>query len=146
MLGGKSWDLFLSPQGPTQRRPSSPPGYPGGPQGFFGLGKIPAKPLSGRVWGKTWYTRRVPWYHRNHFPPKTSWENSWGINPSAKLCFSDPLLGVQKGRWAFGIPDPDLGFQKWSPGLKISKLRIERQCRIHWSWLQKGPYVASYGP
>ena len=45
-----------------------------------------------------------------------------------------------------GIQIWDPGSPKWSPGLKIRKLRAEKPCRIQWSVFQTEPYVASYGP
>ena len=39
----------------------------------------------------------------------------------------------------------DPGSPKWSPGMKIPKLRTEKPCRIQWSVFQTEPYVASYG-
>ena len=54
--------------------------------------------------------------------------------------------GPQKGSRTFWDPDPDLGIQKWSLGVKIPKLGNETPCRIHRSMPQTEPYVASYGP
>ena len=52
---------------------------------------------------------------------------------------------VQKVPGPAGIQIWYLGSPKWSPGLKIPKLRTEKPCRIQWSVFQTEAYVASYG-
>ena len=44
-----------------------------------------------------------------------------------------------------GLQIWDAGSQRWSPGLKISKLRSEKPCPKQWSVFQTEPYVPSYG-
>ena len=63
-----------------------------------------------------------------------------------RVMFLRPPFLAPKGPWA--LPGPRCGFRapKMGPGSKISKLRIEKPCRIQWSLPQTGPYVASYGP
>ena len=123
----------------------NPPGGPGPPPGIFGLGQnlcktSPWEGLGGKMLHPIW---RFPGYHRNHSPRKKSRETSWGTNPSTKLCFSAPLFGPQKGPRAFLGQDVGPGLQKLVLGSKISKLRIEKPCRIHRSLPQTEPCVAS---
>ena len=117
-----------------------------GPPGFFGFGENPCKAASWEGLGGNWYTQKVPGYHTNHSPRKKSGETSWGTNPSTTLCFSGPLFGPKKGPRAFLGQDVGLGLQKCGLGPKLSKLRIEKPCRIHRSMPQTEPYVTSSGP
>ena len=147
-LAGNYRDLGLSGRlghGPTKGNRQAP-WRARGPPGIFGFGQNPCKTLPWEGLGGNWYTQKVPGYHGNHSPLEKSCQTSWGTTPSTKTCFSGPHFGPPKGARAFGDPDLDLGLQKWGPGLKISKLRVEKPCRTHWSIFQTEPYVASYGP
>ena len=147
-LAGNYRDLGLSGRighGPTKGNRQAP-WRARGPHGIFGVGQNPCKTLPWEGLGGNWHTQKVPGYHGNHSPLEKSCQTSWGTKPSTKTCFSGPHFWPQKGDRAFGDPDLDLGLPKWGPGLKISKLRAEKPCRIHWSLPQTEPYVASYGP
>ena len=129
-----------------------PPQGPRGSPGIFEFGVNPCRTPPWEGLGGNWSTQMVPGYHANHSPRKKSRETSWGTNPSTKLCFSGPLFGPKKGPGAFlgedvgsGLQNVGSGLQKWVPGSKISKFRIEKTCRTHWSMPQTEPYVASYG-
>ena len=148
-LGGASTldrikERELSTKGPP-RRQGSPHRGRGAAPGIFGFGGNLCKTSPWEGAGENWYTRRVPGYHTNHSPRKKSWETSWGTNTSTKSCFSGPLFGPHKGPRAFLDQDVWSGLPKGVPGSKISKLRIEKTCRIHRAMLQTEPHVASYG-
>ena len=53
-----------------------------------------------------------------------------------------PNLGPGLQFWGLGLaPGPKI----WPLGLNISKLPLEKPCRMQWSTFQTEPYVASYG-
>ena len=124
-----------------QRDNRQPTQGPRGTQGIFGFGENPFKTSPWEGLGGNWYTQKFPGYHTNHSPRKKSWVTSWGTNPFTESCFSGPLFGSKKGPRAFLAQDVGSGLQKWGPGSKISKLRVEKPCRIQWSMPQMGPYV-----
>ena len=63
-----------------------------------------------------------------------------------KIMFSGPPFFPKKGGRGQPGPKSRSGVQKWSPGSKIPKLRLEKPCRTQWSTFQTEPYVANYGP
>ena len=79
---------------------------------------------------------QIPLKHRGKpFPPQNHLFSGLIFGPNRSPAQPESS-GVQ-------IWDP--GSQKWSPGLKISKLRTEKPCPKQWSVFQMEPYVASYG-
>ena len=118
---------------------------PRGPLGFSGLGKIPVKLFSGRVWGGIGPPKGFLGTIQTIPLAKNLGKPRGDTNPSTKLFFSAPLFGPRRGPWAFLGQEVGSGLQKWVPEPKISKLRVEKPCRTHWLFPQTEPHVASYG-
>jgi hypothetical protein len=89
--------------------------------------------------------QRPPGHHTIQSPRTDPHKTSWGTISSTKSCFSGPHFGPKKVPGPAGVQIWDPGSPKWSPGMKIPKLRTEKPCRIQWSVFQTEPYVASYG-
>ena len=123
----------------------NPPRGPGGPRGFSDLGKIPVKPLPGRVWGEMATTKGFLGTIQTIPLAKNLGKPHGGPIPPQSYVFRAPFLGPQRApgpswakMWGRGSKNGVLGQKYQSCGSK-------KPCRIHWSMLQTGPYVASYG-
>ena len=113
-----------------------------GPPGFFGFGGNTVKPFPGRAWGQIGTPKGLLGAIQT-IPLAENLRKPCG-GSLHKVMFFGPPFWAPKG--ALGLPGPRCrGLQKWIPGSEISKLRIEKPCRTHWSLPQTEPYVASYG-
>ena len=122
-----------------------PPKGPGGPPGFSGLGKIPVKPFPGKVWGEIGPPKGFLGTIQTILPAKRPGIPHGRPIPPQRNVFQAPFLGARRGPGPSWAKMWGRGSKKWDPGSKISKLRIDKPCRIHQSMPQMEPYVASYG-
>ena len=109
-----------------------------------GLGEILVKHFAGRVLGDM-ATPKGFLGTIQTIPLAKILRNLLGYQSLHRIMFSGPPFSPKKGSQAFLGQDVGPGLQKWGPGSKISKLRVEKPCRIQWSMPQTGPYVASDG-
>ena len=103
--------------------------------------------------GGNWLAQRPPGSHTSQFGRGKPNVLKPGTISKAKSCFGGvPLLLETSPRPSL---EPNSGIlhqnvvpmsRMWSPGLKISKLRLKDSCRKQWSILQTEPYVARHGP
>ena len=146
------WEKKATGTGPQRENRQATRGPGGAPHYPPGLGEILVEPFFNRVWGETGLPKglldsiQTIWVAGN---PVFS-----NLGPFPK---QHHVLGVshycskpRPGRvWRpIRDPGPECGaeVQIWSPGLKISKLRLEKTCRKQWPILQTEPYFASHDP
>ena len=132
-------------------------GRPPGAQGML--------PTNPRDWGKSLQNYFLRGFGGKLACPKASWVTYKPFGSRETQCsqtcthfqsklmfFGGPVIAQILAQAESGarskILDQNVGprSQMWSPGLKISKLRLETTCWKQWSILQTEPCAASYDP
>ena len=96
----------------------NPPRGPGGPRGFSDLGKIPVKPLPGRVWGEMATPKGFLGPLQTIPLAKNPGKPHGGPIPPQSYVFRAPFLGPKR---APGLPGPTSGVGGSKNGVRGQK-------------------------